>query len=60
MFRCPPVPGINPHTFTESEKRALQRSEEFGESGKGYNAIQSTKVISSIYSLFFIAEKFFP
>ncbi|KAF8511373.1 alpha/beta-hydrolase [Gautieria morchelliformis] len=43
MFRCPPVPGINPETFTTPEKGALQRNKEFMESGRGYNAIQSTK-----------------
>jgi hypothetical protein len=44
MFRCAPVLGVDPRSFTESERKALARSEEFVKTGRGYDAIQSTKV----------------
>jgi len=44
MFHCPPNPGVDPRAFTESERKALARREEFMKTGSGYGEIQSTKV----------------
>ncbi|KAH8113196.1 alpha/beta-hydrolase [Phellopilus nigrolimitatus] len=43
MFRTPPVPGIDPSSFSTTEKRLLARREEFAKNGTGYSMIQSTK-----------------
>ncbi|KAF8578233.1 alpha/beta-hydrolase [Ramaria rubella] len=68
MFRCPPVIGLDPETaFTESEKKALERSREFQRTGRGYNEIQSTRPFtigialstSPLALLAYIGEKFY-
>ena len=56
MFRCAPVPGVDPHSLTQAERNALQRSNEFKETGRGYNEIQTTKVIPSVLSAPMINE----
>jgi len=43
MFRCPPIPGISPDSFSDTEKRLLARNAEFAATGRGYLDIQSTK-----------------
>lgn len=44
MFRAPVSPGSDPSKYSEVEKRIIASRTEFRDTGRGYSAIQGTKV----------------
>ncbi|KAH8111358.1 alpha/beta-hydrolase [Phellopilus nigrolimitatus] len=43
MFIAPSVPGIDPSSYSETDRRSKARLNEFRRNGMGYSAIQNTK-----------------